>query len=112
MRLPHIALGDEVAANDALRKDLITAIRDKTLPPPYFEHPSVMSARGTDILVHPYCLYMDAVPFTKTGDSITGIFAYFMLSDSRHLLFTVRKQEMCTCGCRGLRSNPASRQVV
>ena len=99
MNLLSMALSEELSApgNDMAAK-LAAAVAAKDLPAAYFSHDAVRSSTG---LVHPYSIYMDAVPFTRT-DSILGIFAQLLLSDTRHLLFSVRKTEMCGCGCKGL----------
>jgi hypothetical protein len=71
------------------------------LPQTFFDHPAVRAAPPGE-LVHPFVLYMDGVPFSRSGDNILGLFCYFLLSHQRHLVFTIRNYEMCGCGCRGL----------
>ena len=99
VRVPHEALGEELLQCGDAKVELETAIRTKDLPKRYFEHQAVRSApAGT--LVHPLCIHIDAVPFTRS-DSILGITIYFLLTERRHLVFSIRKSEVCSCGCRG-----------
>jgi len=98
-RAPHEAFGEELLQNEGLVSELDAAISERRLPPCYFEHEAVRSAPGGGRL-HPFCLYLDAVPYTR-GESVLGVFVYFVLSQKRHLVFCIRKSEMCKCGCRG-----------
>jgi hypothetical protein len=100
MRLPHEVLATELIENPKLTEDLKAAIRTHDLPQAYFQHPAVVAAQD-DTVVHPFCLYMDAVPFTRR-DSVLGVFVQLLLSQKRHLVFSIRRSEMCSCGCRGL----------
>ena len=99
IRVPHEALGEELLQCGDAQAELEIATRTKDLPKRYFEHQAVTSApAGT--LVHPFCIYIDAMPFTRS-DSILGITVYFLLTERRHLVFVIRKSEVCSCGCRG-----------
>jgi hypothetical protein len=98
MNLWSVALADELRDSEgALDAKLERAIATKDLPPTYFEDEVVRSGRK----VHPYSIYMDKVPFTRT-DSILGIVGQHLLSDTRHLIFSIRNTEICGCGCKGL----------
>ena len=97
-RLLHEALGDELVASDA-RAKLHDAIEHRRLPDQYFNHPAVFGA-SAESMPHPYCIYLDAVAYTR-ADEVLGVFAYFVLTGRRHLLFCIRKSEVCNCGCKG-----------
>jgi hypothetical protein len=45
-------------------------------------------------------LYWDDVAYTKR-DKFFGLFLYSFLSGRHHLLFCLRRHDMCHCGCRG-----------
>ena len=97
---PLEALVEEMLEDrDSLEAELRRNIVDKKLPPCYSQHEAVMTA-GPEELVHPVSLYVDGVSFSRT-DSCLGIWAKFALSEKRHLLVSVKKSEVCSCGCRG-----------
>ena len=74
-RPPHECLEEELLANPEMVGQLQKAIRDRTLPERYFAHPAVRDCPA-GCLVHPTCLYMDGVAFTRT-DNILGFYIYF-----------------------------------
>eukprot|EP00959_Pyramimonas_sp_CCMP1952_P067548 1410007-Pyramimonas_sp.AAC.1 len=45
-------------------------------------------------------MYVDGVQFSRT-DSVIGFFCFNIASGIRHLCATLRKSELCSCGCRG-----------
>jgi len=92
----HEALADEAPE---LRVALRAARVADELPPVYYDHPVVRDA-GPDVEVHPLAIYLDGVKFAP-HDSVIGIFMYSILTGTRHLLCTLRKSELCKCGCRG-----------
>ena len=48
----------------------------------------------------PLAFYVDGVSFTRT-DSCVGFFIYNVVTGTRILCATLRKSELCACGCRG-----------
>ena len=97
----HEALAQQMMADkDASLVEALRSARAKgELPPLYTEHPVVAAAPpGAD--VHPVCVYVGATSFGRQ-DSVLAFWAYFMLSEKRHLIAVIRKSEMCACGCRG-----------
>ena len=48
----------------------------------------------------PLAIYVDRTPFSKL-DSILGIFVVILVTGSRHLVGTLRKTDICKCGCKG-----------
>lgn len=99
VRPPHEALQEELFKDDRPLEELNSALRADELPEAYKTHPVVLSAPPGSA-VHPLCLYLDGVAYTRT-DSILGIWCHLLFSDRRHLLAVIRKSEMCACGCRG-----------
>ena len=75
VRLPHEALREEILSSREPAERLEVALRDRSLPPKYFDHEFVRTApAGTK--VHPLALYLDYVAFTRT-DIVLGIFHLF-----------------------------------
>ena len=92
-------LSEEVAALENITADLLKAITERKLPETYYTHPAVVNAPpGT--LVHAYSLYFDGVAFTRT-DSIVAFYCYNLLVGRRRLVCSLRKSELCKCGCGG-----------
>lgn len=99
MQLPHEAFTTEFLESSVASEAMKEALSSNTLPPAYFEH-EVVRNRGPDEIVHPLCLYMDGVAYTRT-DSLLGVWCYHLLTGVRHLVTCIRKSELCSCGCRG-----------
>lgn len=95
----HECLLEELLECPELNDALDEAVRDRALPPLYFDH-EVVRACPVGMRVHPICIYVDAVAFDRQ-DSILGFWGYHMLSKRRHLLACIRKSEMCGCSCAG-----------
>ena len=96
---PHEAMRDELRRSDYIAENLRQALSTRSLPQKYYNHPIVQQA-GDDELVHPIVLYLDGVEYSRP-DTILAMTAYFLFSGDRHLIFSIRKSEMCNCGCRG-----------
>ena len=75
----------------------VTTVPSDDLPPHYAGHP-VTIARGTRSV--PIGFYSDGVPHTKK-DSMLCFYWNNVLSETRYLIATVRKSDLCQCGCRG-----------
>ena len=70
---------------------------DPQLPPLYFDH-EVYKAKGSKAC--PVGYFPDAVPHTKK----VSFFAFYWsntLSGTRYLICTLRKSDLCKCGCKG-----------
>ena len=95
----HESLAAELEESPLLGAQLRRACADKEWNRAYFEHEVVRTAPpGCD--VWPMAIYLDSVSFTKR-DGLLGWWAYNLVSEKRHLLITLRKTEMCQCGCQG-----------
>ena len=50
-------------------------------------------------------MYVDAVRYTRTQpgrtDSVIAWWMYNLVSGKRHIIFLMRKAELCRCGCAG-----------
>ena len=101
---PHEALGEELSKSGEADAALRAAIRNGTLPNRYLSHPGVRDHLDPEApkqdLVHPFCLYLDGVKYSR-HDTVLGVVAYFLLTQQRHLIWCIRKSEVCNCGCRG-----------
>ena len=96
---PHEAFANEILTNPGSAVELARAIEANELPETYTNHPVVRSAPpGT--CVFPLAMYLDGVLYTRR-DSIIGFFIYSVLTGVRHLVCTIRKSEVCQCGCKG-----------
>ena len=51
-------------------------------------------------LVAPIGLYMDSLPYSLV-DSVLGVWIINLVTGARHVLLTIRKKMVCSCGCRG-----------
>ena len=102
MNPPHEALTKEAMDNPSS----IDAARAAAWPPSYETNPIVMSAveRGLPRPV-PIAIYMDGVrysaPLAGRSDSVVGMWMVNCFTNKRHLILTVRTNDMCRCGCRG-----------
>ena len=95
----HESLSEELAETPGLSMRLRRACVDKEWSAAYFQNPVVTSAPpNTD--VWPLALYLDAVPITKR-DAVIGWWVYNLATEKRHLIVTLRKSQLCQCGCQG-----------
>eukprot|EP00959_Pyramimonas_sp_CCMP1952_P018637 393695-Pyramimonas_sp.AAC.1 len=96
MNLPH----EQVAASfaeDPRQFDPINFDAD-TLPPEFSEHSVVRDAPGGRAF--PVGFYSDAVPHTRS-DSFIAYYLSNGLNGRRSLLCSLRKSDLCKCGCKG-----------
>jgi len=71
------------------------------LPPAYWDHPLVVRARESNQeLPLPVGLFIDAVPYSLV-DSAVGLWCILEPTGERLLVSVLRKQMLCSCGCRG-----------
>lgn len=96
---PLEALAAELEADTLADEELDRALKEGSLPPLYTKHPAVKNSRPGE-KIHPVCVYIDGVEYSRLNN-VVGLWAYFALTEKRHLLAVLRKAELCTCGCRG-----------
>ena len=96
VNLQHECLSQEVEKSPCMLADLEAGILDKEWATNDYDHP-VVKASSTPVL--PIALYVDGVPFIKQ-DSMTCFFVYSLVTHRRHLTATLRKSELCKCGCK------------
>lgn len=96
----HEVVHHEVVENENIYATLREHIRNRTLPPCYFDHPIARAHLDSNKPAVPISIYTDGTPVTRT-DGALGLIAYNWLTGSRHLLAVVRKSDMCRCGCHG-----------
>jgi len=69
--------------------------------PAYERHPLLQAMphrmRRTAL---PFAIYMDMTPYNEV-DSVLAITFVNIVTGMRHLICTLRKLDMCACGCRG-----------
>lgn len=98
--LPHEAFADEVTAHwEEMSAHLASLLESHSLPPLYYMHPTVAEAAVDDV-VWPLGLYLDGIEFARRDGAI-GIWMLDILSGRRWLLITMRKSDLCKCGCKG-----------
>ena len=104
--LPHVIFADLYTKSPHLFDPLNMDPED--LPPNWWSH-SVFLSHGERAV--PVSLYSDGVPHTKTD---TFYAWYFKISSdpTRHLICTVRKLDVCQCGCRGTCTFGAIQRVL
>ena len=73
-------------------------IAEGSAPPSYESHPVVQRNAGR--LVAPLGVYMDALPYSLV-DSVLGVWVINLVTGARHVLLTIRKKRVCSCGCKG-----------
>ena len=69
-----------------LERALAAARAANELPGLYARHPRVIAADAAGETLHPLIVYLDGVGYTKR-DNALGVWAYFALSEKRHLLY-------------------------
>ena len=94
---PHETLANEISKSQTAAFDLRAKCAEKEWSDSYFQHEVVRAALPGES-VWPVALYLDGVPFIKR-DTLTGWWAYNLVTEKRHLLLTLRKSQLCRCGC-------------
>ena len=94
----HESLQEEAAANPSIAEEVRRLKCEGKMPAQYTNHPVVRSAPPETVVI-PYSLYLDAFPYTK-HDSCLGITVYNEVTEKRHLVASLRKGELCKCGCK------------
>ena len=100
VRLPLEAMCEQLQNDgEVLAAELRAARLDGELPPCYLEHPAVQAADPSEV-IHPLSMFVDGVAYSRT-DSCLGVWIKSIFSEERHLLAVLRRNESCSCGCRG-----------
>ena len=95
MNLPHEEFARQYASTPT--EFHIAEQADPQVPPMYFEHP-VYAQKGAQAC--PVGYFSDAVPHTKR-DSFFAFYWSNCLTGTRYLICSVRKKDLCQCGCKG-----------
>ncbi len=96
MHLPHQIFSEIYKSKPALFDPV--NIDFSELPPLWLEHP-VFAAQGDKAI--PISLYSDGVPHSKT-DSFYAYYFKFVHDSERFMICSVRRIDVCRCGCRGM----------
>ena len=97
--LPHECLSEEIDNTPEMVDKLRASRANNEWPDAFVEHPVSRDAPpGAD--VWPLCLYVDGIPLHRR-DGVLAFYAYNMISETRHLLFALRRSQLCNCGCLG-----------
>jgi hypothetical protein len=94
---PHEIVERELEDNPDLLDTILERSKDGDWHHSYTAHPIVSSACAPVVGM---ALYVDGVPFVKK-DSVLGFYLYVLGVGRRHLIATLRKSELCKCGCHG-----------
>ena len=78
------------------------------VPPSWWDHP-VFKSHGGDAF--PVALYSDGVPHSKSDGFVCWYFS-LVNSKQRHLVCTLRKSDVCRCGCKGNCSFGSIQRVI
>ena len=98
-RPAHESFATELAESPDLPGLLEAALSQGLMPPCYHDHPVVRNA-PVGVPVFPGAIYFDGVKFSRLENAV-AFYYYCLLTGKRHLLATLRKSEMCQCGCLG-----------
>ena len=94
----HEQLADHLGQHPEEFELVKQRIKDGDTPPCFKEHEVVVS-NPSEVIV-PIALFIDAVPYSET-DSVMGCWGMCLLSGRRFLISTIRKRNVCRCGCAG-----------
>ncbi len=100
MLLPSFAIAAELQADPSQAVALSVAILDRALPPIYFQHPVVVASAEAG---EARSAFRTVIRRRRSAfDAILGMFVQGIMSQTCHLMASLRKTEMCGCGCRGV----------
>eukprot|EP00969_Alexandrium_andersonii_P300533 13286691-Alexandrium_andersonii.AAC.1 len=86
----------------------VELLDDPYLPEAYRDH-AVTTGKGSKAC--PVGLFSDGVPFTNT-DSFIAFYWSNMLTGGRYLICSLRKSDLCQCGCRGFCALGSVQRVI
>ena len=95
----HESLFEEISSDPSILETVAKHRAEKKFPPRFYNHPVVTASDEATPIV-PYSLYLDGLPYNH-WDGVLGIFVYITTTMKRHLVATVRKRDLCKCGCGG-----------
>ena len=101
VEVPHEELLSEIEEDPCFDDALAKAVERRRLPPSYYDHDVVVdaAAKGQSPPV-PIGMFVDGVPFLKKT-SFLAFWIYNLLTGTRHVVVILRKEQICSCGCRG-----------
>ena len=103
--LPHECLSEEIDNTPEMVDKLRASRANNEWPDAFVEHPVSRDAPpGAD--VWPLCLYVDGIPLHRR-DGVLAFYAYNMISETRHLLFALRRSQP-TSATSGVRASPGT----
>ena len=94
---PHELLTRELDSTPHAAYNLREQLQDKEWTTAYFNHPVVKGA-SPGVAVYPLAFYLDGFPFQKR-DSAYCFTVCNLITNTRHLVLTLRKSDICKCGC-------------
>eukprot|EP00969_Alexandrium_andersonii_P151293 6689665-Alexandrium_andersonii.AAC.1 len=68
------------------------------LPPTFWKHPVYQAKKQQ---AYPVGYFSDAVPHTKKDSFIVFYWSCLLGDTKRHMICSVRKADLCKCGCKG-----------
>ena len=102
---PHECLSREITGATITKTDILKAVQSTEWGPVYDEHPFVQQRPADADPFVPLALYVDGVRFTGQAsgrtDSCIGFWVFNLVTMRRHLIATLRKSQLCACGCKG-----------
>ena len=96
--VPQEELNNELENTPGWTDMLEHAKEQKSFPAAYDSHPVTLA--NLTAYVVPIALFVDGVPYSNV-DSLIGFWIINVLTQSRHLVVSLRKSLLCQCGCRG-----------
>ena len=101
VQLPHEALAEQLEAEPEVLEDWQANIEREHWVDVYEQHPTVRAAAAAErSRILPLAVYMDSSEYQR-NDSLIAFTVHFLPSQRRHLVFAVRKLDLCACGCGG-----------
>ena len=95
----HEQFVDDMAEPNNPVPSMLQRMKDEDeLPPSYHHHPVVQGAGSQ--AVYPVAIFLDGVAYSLT-DAVIGFWLVSLVCGRRFLIATVRKRNLCSCGCKG-----------
>ena len=96
----HESLANELHGDPALLRKLEVAKFNGDLPDVYHSHPVVQQHAHDGVPVWPLAIYVDGIQ-VQDRETVIAFYIYSVISGVRHCMATLKKFELCRCGCRG-----------
>lgn len=102
VEVPYEQLLEEIAANPTFEDELHNAVETKQLPPSYFDHEVYQASvtAGDASYPVPIGLFIDGVSYLKKA-SFIALWTFCLITGVRHVVWILKKDELCNCGCSG-----------